>query len=97
MSSSNWAEIPGGHGLGSIVSKLETTHHPALSLFFFFFFFPDLRQSCFHQCTRFLRDWSEDLLTIPLSVLASGPKFLDKSARRGLVGVCRRVTGLRIS
>ena len=38
MSSSNWAEIPGGHGLGSIVSKLETTHHPALSLFFFFFF-----------------------------------------------------------
>ena len=44
-----------------------------------FFFHP--RQSCFHQCTRFPQDWSEDLLTIPLGVLPSGPRFLDKSER----------------
>ena len=63
MSSANWAEVPGGRGLASMVLKLET------------------RQSCFHQCTRFPQDWSEDLLTIPLGVLSSGPRFLDKSER----------------
>ena len=30
MSSANWAEVPGGKGLASIVSKLETTVYPAL-------------------------------------------------------------------
>ena len=73
MSSANWAEVPGGRGLASMVSKLETTAYPAL------LFHP--RQSCFHQCTRFPQDWSEDLLTIPLGVLSSGPRFLDKSER----------------
>ena len=34
------------------------------------------KQSCFHQCTRFPQDWSGDLLTIPLGVLSSGPRFL---------------------
>ena len=73
MSSANWAEVPGGKGLAFMVSKLETTAYPT------FFFHP--RQSCFHQCTRFPQDRSEDLLTIPLGVLSSGPKFLGKSER----------------
>ena len=30
MSSANWAEVPGGKGLASMVSKLETTSYPAL-------------------------------------------------------------------
>ena len=77
MSSANWAEVPGGRGLASMVSKLEITAYPAG----FFFFFPHPRQSCFHQCTRFPQDWLEDLLTIPLGVLSSGPRFLDKSER----------------
>ena len=71
MSSANWAEVPGGRGLASMVSKLETTTY-RLS-----FFHP--RQSCFHQCTRFPQVWSEDLLTISLGVLSSGPRFLGKS------------------
>ena len=73
MSSANRAEVPGGRGLASMVSKLETTAYPAL------LFHP--RQSWFHQCTRFPQDWSEDLPTIPLGVLSSGPRFLDKSER----------------
>ena len=30
MSSANWAEVPGGKDLASMVSKLETTAYPAL-------------------------------------------------------------------
>ena len=30
MSSANWTEVPGGRGLASMVSKLETTSYPAL-------------------------------------------------------------------
>ena len=30
MSSANWAEVPGGRDLASMVSKLETTTYPAL-------------------------------------------------------------------
>ena len=30
MRSANWAEVPGGKGLASMVSKLETTAYPAL-------------------------------------------------------------------
>ena len=30
MNSANWAEVPGGKGLASMVSKLETTAYPAL-------------------------------------------------------------------
>ena len=30
MSSTNWAEVPGGKGLASMVSKLETIAYPAL-------------------------------------------------------------------
>ena len=30
MSSANWAEVPGGRGLASMISKSETTGYPAL-------------------------------------------------------------------
>ena len=30
MSSGDWAEVPGGRGLASMISKLETTAYPAL-------------------------------------------------------------------
>ena len=30
MSSANWAEVPGGKGLASMVSKLEATAYPSL-------------------------------------------------------------------
>ena len=30
MSFANWTEVPGGRGLASMVSKLETTAYPAL-------------------------------------------------------------------
>ena len=30
MNSANWAEVPGGRGLASMISKLETTAYPAL-------------------------------------------------------------------
>ena len=73
MSSANWAEVRGGKGLASMVSKLETTAY--LPPFF------HLRQSCFHQHTRFPQNWSEDLPTTPLGVLPSGPRFLGKSER----------------
>ena len=90
MSSANWAEVPGGRGLASMVSNWRLLHTRL------FFFHP--RQTCFHQCTRFPQDWSEDLLTIPLGVLSSGPRFLDKGERgESPSGVGRRVAGLRTS
>ena len=30
MNSANWAEVPGGRGFASMVSKLETAAYPAL-------------------------------------------------------------------
>ena len=70
MSSANRAEGPGGRGLASIVSKLETTAYPAL-------LFPS-KTKLLPSCTRFPQDWSEDLLTIPLGVLSSGLRFLNR-------------------
>ena len=70
MSSANWAEVPGGRGLASMVSNWRLLH---IRLFFL-----HPRQSYFHQCSRFPQDWSEDLLTIPLGVLSSGPRFLGQ-------------------
>ena len=86
MSSANQAEVPGGKGLASMLSKLETTEYPAgfffvCVCFVLFCFVFHQRQSCFHQCTRFYQDWSEVLLTILLTVLSSSSKFLGKSER----------------
>ena len=74
MRLANWAEVPGGRSLASIVSKLETTAYPAL-------LFPS-KTKLLPSVYQFPEDWSEDLLTIPLGVLSSGPRFLDKSERR---------------
>ena len=68
MSSANWDEVPGGKGLASMVSRLETT--AVVSSF-----------SIQDSATRFPQDWSEDLLKIPLRVLSSGIRFLGKSER----------------
>ena len=89
MSSANLAEVPGGKRLASIVSKLGTSAYLAL------LFHP--RQSCFHQCTRFPQDWSEDLLTVPLRILSSGPRFIGKSERERVLGSRQEVSGLRNS
>ena len=90
MSSANFVEVPCGKGLSSMVSKLRLLH------LWLFFFHP--RQSFFHQCTRFPQDWSEDLLTIRLEALSSGPRFLGKSERgESPRGSARRVAGLRTS
>ena len=88
MSPDNWAKVTGGKE-ASMVLKLETTSYLAL-LF-------HLSQRCFCQCTIFPQDWSEDLLTVPLGVLSSGPRFLGKGERERALGVGRRVTGLRTS
>ena len=56
-----------------MISKLETTAYLAL-------LFPS-KTKCFHQCTRFPQNLSEDLPTIPLRVLSSGPRSLGKSER----------------
>ena len=71
MSSANWAEVPGGRGLASMVSKLETVVYLVL-------LFPS-KTKLFPSVYQISQDWSEDLLTIPLGVLSSGPRFLDKS------------------
>ena len=69
MRSANWAEVPDGKNWPLWSRNWRLLH---IKLFFF-----HLRQSCFHQCTRFPQDWSKDLLTIPLWVLSSGPRFLN--------------------
>ena len=73
MSSANWAEVPGGNGLASMVSKLENATYLAL----LFPFKTKLPPSVYQISLGFVRD----LLTIPLGVLSSGPRFLDKSER----------------
>ena len=73
MSSANQAEVPGGRGLGSMVSKLETTAYLAL-------LFPS--KTKLFPSVYPISSGSKDLLTIPLGVLSSGPRFLGKSERR---------------
>ena len=69
MGSANWAEVPGGKGLASMVSKMETTAYPALLFPFKTKLLPSVYQI------------SEDLPTVPLRVLSSGPKFQGNSKR----------------
>ena len=73
MSSANWAEVPGGRGLASMVSKLETTAYPAL-------FFPSktkLLPSVYQISSGLVRGSSDN----PSRVLPSGPRFLGRSER----------------
>ena len=82
--------MTGGKGLAFMVSKLEITAYLAL-------LFPSktkLLPSVYQISSGLVRV----LLTIPLGVLSSGPRFLGKSERReSLQGVSRRVAGLRTS
>ena len=71
MTSANWLEVPGGKGFRPYGLKIGD-----YCISSSYFFHP--RQSCFHQCTRFPQDWSEDFLTILLPVLSSGPRFLAR-------------------
>ena len=74
MNSANWTEVPGGKGLASMVSKLETIAYPALLL-------PSktkLLPSVYQISSGLVRGSS---LTITLWVLSSGPRFLGKSDR----------------
>ena len=73
MSSDNWAEVPGGKGLASMVSKLETTAYLAL-------FFPS-KTKLLPSVYRIFSGFSQDILRTPLRVLFNGPKFLCKSGR----------------
>ena len=73
MSSANWAEVPGGRGLASMVSKLETTAYLAL-------LFPSktkLLPSVYQISSRLVRGSSDN----PSGVLSSGLRFLGKSER----------------
>ena len=73
MSSANWAEVLGGRGLTSMVSKLETTACPTL-------LFPSKTKllPLVYQISPGLVRGSSDNLS---QVLSSGPRFLDKSER----------------
>ena len=73
MNATNWAEVHGDKGLASMVSKLETTAYPAL-------LFPS-KTKLLPSVYQISSDWLEDLLTSPLRVLSSNPKFLGKSER----------------
>ena len=73
MSSANWAEVPGGRGLASMISKLETTASLAL-------LFPSktkLLPSVYQISSGLVRDSSDN----PFEILSSGPRFLGKSER----------------
>ena len=72
MSSANWAEVPGGKGLASVVSKLETTAYSALLSI------QDKAASI--SVPDFLRI-GQDLLALPLGDLSSGSRFLGNSER----------------
>ena len=72
MSSAHWAEVPGGRGLASMVSKLETTAYPAL-------LFPSktkLLPSVYQISSGLVRRSDS-----PSRVLSSGPRLLGKSER----------------
>ena len=73
-SSANWAEVPGGKGLASMVSKLETTAYPAL-------LFPsktNLLPSMYQISSGLVRGSSDS----PFQGFVRGPRFLGKSERR---------------
>ena len=70
MSSANWAEVPGGRGLASMVSKLETTA-------FLVLLFPS-KTKLLLSVFQIFSGWLKDLPTVPIGVLSSGPGFLQE-------------------
>ena len=72
-SSANWAEVTGGKGLASMVSKLETIAYPAL-------LFPpktNLLPSMYQISSGLVRGSSDN----PFQGFVHGPRFLGKSER----------------
>ena len=90
MSSANWAEVPGGRGLASMISKLETTAYLAL-------LFPSkikLFPSVYQISSGLVRGSSDNL--------SQGFVQWSKVSRQECKGretarVSRRVAGLRTS
>ena len=90
MSSANWVEVPGGRGLASMVSKLETTAYPAL-------LFPSktkLLPSVYQISSGFSRGSSNN----PSRSFVQWSKVSRQEWKgREPSGVGRRVSGLRTS
>ena len=90
MSSANWTEVPGGKGLASLVSKLETTSYPAL-------LFPSkikLLPSVYQISSGLVRGSSDN----PSRSFAQWSKVSRQEWKgREPSGVGRRVAGLRTS
>ena len=76
MSSANWAEVPGGRGVASMVSKLETTAYLAL-------FFPSKTKLLppVYQISSKLVRGSSDNPSQGFFFFSSVPRFLGKNER----------------
>ena len=90
MSSANWAEVPGGKAVPSMISKLETTAYQAL-------LFPSktkLLPSVYHISSGLVRGSSDN----PFQGFVQWSKVSRQEWKeRELSGVGRRVAGLRTS
>ena len=90
MSSANWAEVPGGKDLASVVSKLETTAYPAL-------LFPSktkLLPSVYQISSGLVRGSSEN----PSQSFVQWSKVSRQEWKgREPLGINRKVAGLRTS
>ena len=90
MSSANWAEVPDGKGLASMVSKLETTAYPSL-------LFPSKTQllpSVYQISSGLVRGSSDN----PSWDFVQWSKFSRQEFKgREPLEVGRRVAGLRTS
>ena len=90
MSSANWAEVPGGRGLVSMASKLETIAYPAL-------LFPSKTKllPSVYQISSGLVRGSSDNASLGF---VQWPKVSRQEGKgREPLGVGRRVAGLRTS
>ena len=90
VSSANWAEVPGGKGLASMVSKLETIAYPAL-------LFPSERKllPLVYQISSGLVRGSSD--NPYLGFVQWSKVYRQEWKGRESSGVGRRVVGLRTS
>ena len=89
MSSPSWAEEPGGRGLASVISKLETTAYPAL-LSSKTKLFP----SVYLISSGLVRESSDN----PSRGFVQWPKVSRQERKgRGPSGISRRLAGLRTS
>ena len=90
MSSANWAEVPGGKGLASMVSKYETTTYPAL-------LFPSMTKllPLVYQISSGLVRGSSDNLS--QGFVQRSKVFRQEWKGKESSGLGKRVAGLRTS